>query len=291
MATFPASSIQSTLEIATYTIDYSADIPTGGSIVSGTATHTPSSGTAVTVSCSVSTPYVYATVPAGLAVGIHYIDIKAVVSDADSPVVRLTIEVVYPAAVSRESMAGLITLLRSLTASTPNDYVVAGNPYWTDAQLQAVLDRHVYYVRSESLTPYEVIEAGGSVNCYDYQSKHRFFESQLAGTPVTRFNVLDETYTTIGTAAWTADYPRGRVTFGTTTGGVSRYLTGYSYDLNAAAADVWQQKAAHYVTAYDVSTDNHNLRRSQIIQNCLVMSKEYASGAKVVNVGFDRGDT
>jgi len=94
-----------------------------------------------------------------------------------------------------------------LTASSANDYKVAGNPYWTDAQLQTVFDRHVTYIRSHKLEPTSVIEAGGSVSYYDYQSSYRFFESSDAGTA--RFIVLDETYTPIGTADYTADYPRG----------------------------------------------------------------------------------
>ena len=289
MATYSEANIQKTNEIATYTVDYTADVPSGGSITAGTATHTPPSGSAATITCSVTSPYVYVTVPALTLPGIHYVDVKATASDDDTPAVRLVIEVVYPTATARSTMSDLIVQIRALAAASPNDYTVAGNPYWTDAQIQTVLDRHVTYVRSHELQPSPVNEAGGSVSYYDYQSPYRFFESTDAGTA--RFIVLDETYTAIGTAAYTADYPRGRVTFGTTTAGLSRYLTGFSYDVNAAAADIWSQKASHYVTAYDFSTDNHNLKRSQIIDNCLKMSREYASGGKLISIGVDRSDT
>jgi hypothetical protein len=190
---------------------------------------------------------------------------------------------------ARTSMSDLLLTLRGLTAAGTAEYTVGTASYWTDQQLQDVLDRHVYAVRSEELQPLETMEAGGSISYYDYQSPRRFFETTSGGTA--RFVVQDETYTTIGTASWTADYPRGRVTFGTTTAGKSRYLIGYSYDLNSAAADVWSQKAAHYVTAYDVSTDNHSLKRSQIIANCLTMAKAYAAGAQIYTVSIDRSDT
>ncbi len=192
---------------------------------------------------------------------------------------------------ARTSMADLLLTLRGLTSAGSAEYTVNGSACWTDQQLQDVLDRHVYPIRHEELIPFETYGAGGSVTYVDYQSPHRFVETVLGGTPTTRFVVQDETGAAVGTAGFTVDYPRGLVTFGTATGGLTRYVTGYSYDMNAAAADVWTQKAAHYVTAYDVATDNHNLRRSQIIQSCLTMAKEYASGAMINSVSIERGDT
>ncbi len=188
----------------------------------------------------------------------------------------------------RASMADLLTTLRGLTTAGSVEYTVNAVSYWTDVQLQAVLDRHVTPIRHEELNP--IAQVGiGSIGYFDYQSSYRFFETTDAGTA--RLTVQDQTGATIGTAAFTVDYPRGLISFGTSTLGQTRYVTGYSYDLNAAAADVWSQKAAHYVTAYDFSTDSHNLSRGQIIKNCLTMSKEYAAGAKVYSVSIDRSDT
>ncbi len=189
---------------------------------------------------------------------------------------------------ARTTMADLILTLRGLTSAGSAEYTVNGSAYWTDDQMEDVLDRHVTVIRHEALTPFPVVAAGGSIEYYDYQSRYRFFESTSGGT--TRFIVQDETGATVGTAAWTADYPRGMVTFGTATGGVSRYVNGFSYDVNAAAAEIWHTKAAHYVTAYDFSTDNHSMRRGQIIQNCLLMAKEYGAGAAVYTVTVDRSD-
>lgn len=59
MALFATNQTQATGEIRTYTIDYTDDLPTGGTVSSGTATHTPPSGSASTVTVSVSSPYVY----------------------------------------------------------------------------------------------------------------------------------------------------------------------------------------------------------------------------------------
>jgi hypothetical protein len=289
MATITEAVVQqSTREIRAWTADFTDDLPTGGSITAGTAIHTPPSGSAATVTSTFTNTTVTSTLGPLSVVGIHYLDIQATYSNNEKSEVRIEFTVNYPTEMARASMADLIVNLRSLTNAGALEYTVAGNPYWTDKQLQTVLDRHVTNIRDEVLRPIETIEAGGSTSYYDYQSSYRFLESTSGGT--SRFILKDETYAALGTAAYTVDYPRGLITFGTTTAGLTRYLTGFSYDLNAAAADVWSQKAAHYVTAYDVSTDNHSLKRSQIIQGCLTMAKEYASGSQVFSVSIDRGD-
>lgn len=279
---------QGTREIRLWTADFTDDLPTGGSITAGTCIHVPPSGTAFVGTTTYTNTTVTSMIGPIAVVGVHYLDIQATYSNAEKSEVRVAFTVNYPPAAARASMADLITNLRSLTAAGMTDYSVAGNPYWTDAQLQTVLDRHGRIVRHEELT--SIAYTGvGTVAWFDYQSAKRFYEATDGGTA--RFVVQDETGATVGTAAWTADYPRGLITFGTSTLGASRFLTGYSYDLNAAAADVWAQKASHYVSAYDVSTDNHSLKRSQIIQNCLLMSKEYARDAAVSSVTMERSDT
>jgi hypothetical protein len=190
---------------------------------------------------------------------------------------------------ARTSMADLLLALRGLTSAGSAEYTVAGSAYWTDDQLQAVMDRHVYPIRHEALNPQPSIGAGGTVSYFNYQSPRRFWESTSGGT--SRFIVQDESGATVGTSAYTVDYPYGRLTFGTDTTGLTRYVTGFSYDMNAAAADIFTQKAAHYVTAYDISTDNHSLSRGQIIDNCLKLAKEYSAGAWSYSVTMERSDT
>lgn len=190
---------------------------------------------------------------------------------------------------ARASMADLITTLRGLCNAGSAEYAVNSTYYWTDAQLQAVLDRHVYVINHDELTPQQKVNSGGTVTYLEYQSPRRFLETTDAGTA--RFIVQNESGGTVASTAYSVDYPRGVITFTADTTGLSRYLTGYSYDMNAAAADVWSQKASHYVTAYDFSSDNHNLSRGQIIKNCLTMAKEYGAGAMVYSVSIERSDT
>ena len=50
-----------------------------------------------------------------------------------------------------------------------------------------------------------------------------------------------------------------------------------TYDLNAAAADVWDQKAAAAAADYDYSADGANLRRSQVYEQYRRQAAYYRS--------------
>jgi hypothetical protein len=189
---------------------------------------------------------------------------------------------------ARAGMSALIADLRSMTAAGTADYSLAGTAYWSDTQLQTVLDKYRTDVYYDEMTPIPHYPAGGGVEYLTYRAHYNNLED---GTAIT---ITDPTGGTVGTSDYTLDAPRGIVTFGTdrmATGTVTYYLTGQTFDPNSAAADVWNQKASHYVTAYDFSTDNHNLRRGQIIDNCLKMAKEYTNRQPVFSVNIDRSDT
>lgn len=87
---------QSSLEERVYPIDWTDALLTGVTVSSVTTTHTPPSGSAASITNTVSTPTSYIKVPSGLAVGTHYISCVATTSDsALSPEVRLVITVDY----------------------------------------------------------------------------------------------------------------------------------------------------------------------------------------------------
>ena len=59
MATYSESSIQQgTYEIRKWTVDFTNDLPTAVTVASGTAIHTPPSGTAATLTIAATSPYV-----------------------------------------------------------------------------------------------------------------------------------------------------------------------------------------------------------------------------------------
>jgi hypothetical protein len=279
MATFADSLQQATNEIHTYTVDFTLDLPTGGTVTGGTSTHTPPSGSASTLTTSVTNPYVYVTFPAQTVIGVHYVDVLATFSDSDKSAVRIPINVVYPTPTARSGMGNLIGEMRGMAEAGASDYTIAGQPYWTDAQLQDVLDTHRTDIVFEQLSMYPVQVSGGSLSYQDYRSSNGYLEATTGGTSI--LYLQDSTGAVVASANYTPDYRRGQFQFSANQAGSVYYLTARSYDLDAAAAEVWRRKASHYANAFDFSTDNHSVSRSQVYKHCLEMAEYYTSQSAV----------
>jgi len=196
---------------------------------------------------------------------------------------------------ARTGLATLRERLRGLADSGSADYTVGTTTYWADALLDDVLDRHRVDIWRDDLVAHETYIGGGSIAYYDYYSHYGNLEETTGGTAV--FIVQDAIGDKQGTATWSADYQRGRITFTADTEGSAMYLDGHSYDLNAAAADIWRSKSAHYALAYDIRTDNQQLSRSQMVLHCQKMADYYQGlagskgGSGVSVIDLDRADS
>lgn len=174
---------------------------------------------------------------------------------------------------ARTGMASLITTLRGMTNAGTTDYTIGSTSYWDDDQLQSVLDRCSTKITEERLEPRPVTNTGGSISYYDYQSRNRFFEQTTGGTA--KFFIANEAGSIAGTALWSADYDNGRVSFVNDTAGLDYFLTGTSYDVYAAAAEVWYQKAAHASELIDFSTQGNSIKRAHVSTACMKMAERY----------------
>lgn len=192
---------------------------------------------------------------------------------------------------ARTSMTNLITELRGYTEANVDDYTIDNSSYWSNDHLQDILDIHRKDIIFEQLSMHPVQIAGGSLSYLDYRSRFGYLETTTGGTAI--FYLQDSTGATIGTANYTPDYRRGQIQFNTNQAGSVYYLTGRSYDLNAAAAEVWRKKAAHVApTSFDFSTDNHSISRSQVYKHSLEMADyfEGKSSNSVTSVSSFRSD-
>lgn len=172
---------------------------------------------------------------------------------------------------ARVGMTAIIEELRSLTEAGTAEYTLGTTVYWSDNALQDVLDLHRLDIRFAQLKPYPNQVSGGSLVWYDYLSQYGYLEATTGGSTI--LWLQDSTGATLGTALWNADYRRGMFTFVNTTNGTSVYMTGRHYDMNAAAADVWRRKAAHYApSSFDFSTDNHSISRAQVYDHAMEMA-------------------
>ena len=188
---------------------------------------------------------------------------------------------------ARAGMSDLISRLRGLTQTSINDYTVGAITWWSDTQLQDILDKHRNDVYNALLTPLEEYQGGAPVYL-NYYSGYANLEATTGGTAV--FYITDGVGAAVGTALYTPDYNRGAVTFAANTEGIDYYLYGRSYNLNAAAAEVWRHKAGQYATAVNFSTDNHRIDRGEIIKNCLSMAGYYEQQSGVTSVTILRND-
>jgi hypothetical protein len=272
---------QSCGEIRTHFIDFSNDLPGGVTVSSATAALTafPAGGTASLSVGVISANVVPVTVTSPTLAGQYYIDVTATLSDAEKSVARLIVNVSWESA--RTTMAELVRELRGMTNAGVNDYTVGGERFWSDRKLQNALDQRRVYQNGLGLNAVPTYANGSSTYTY-YQAGVGGWE----GSPV----VQDANGGTVGTALYSFNAQLGELTFTADQGGAPYTLRGYTYDLNAAAADVWRTKAAHFAGAYDVSTDNHTLKRSQLIAQAQQMAAMYASMGSNNVVDAERGD-
>jgi hypothetical protein len=103
---------------------------------------------------------------------------------------------------------------------------------------------------------------GGTTVYYEFRSRHGDYETTDGGTAT--FYIQHGTGSTVGTASWASmDYQSGILMTTTNYQGTALYVTGRSYDLYGAAADLlddWAQKVA---LQFDFSSDQQSFSRSQ----------------------------
>ena len=185
---------------------------------------------------------------------------------------------------ARTGMTDLINDLRGLTDAGNDDYTIGTVTYWSDVALQGVLDKHRADFYEQAMQPAGSM-VGGTVQYYRYDTG---IKNQESGTAI--FKVQDVLGNNYSGTAYGADYTQGVITWNSNTLGSSIYLTGRTYDLNAAAADVWRHKAANVAKAYDFSTDNHRMNRSQLMAQFFQMADYYARQAGPTTITITHGD-
>lgn len=174
---------------------------------------------------------------------------------------------------ARSGMSVLISRLRRMV----NDGTAG---VWSDDDLQDTLDQFKIRVEREEL---EMEQTLTSSSTYEYKRFHSRWGDYEQGGSV-YFKLEDSTGTQRGTADFTADYIRGVVTMTADQAGTKLYLSAWSYDLNAAAGELWRERAGQVASYYDVDTDGHRLSRSQWNKHCLTMAAQFESKARPVVV-------
>ena len=190
---------------------------------------------------------------------------------------------------ARAGMIPLIQRLRELTATSANQETVGGITYWSDDQLQDILDDYSHnYVH----IPLKSRPTVGNDNILTYRD---YLWDVDLGTWLERSDTVGALivqnnlgYETVG---WTIDYKQRKITFPADTGGRTYYLTARSFDMDRAAAEVWLRRAGFLVDNVDWSTDNHSVKDSQAYQHYMSRYKHFMSQTGLVFSTIKRVDT
>ena len=167
---------------------------------------------------------------------------------------------------ARTGMADLISQVRGLTYAGTADFTLGTVVYWSDDHIQRALDRTRRDIYQVELEQWPTLGTAGTYEYYEYRAPYGNLESGSAVFLLRTFNGA-----TAGTAL-TVDYDAGIITFTADQLGTEYMLTARTYDLNAAAADVWRGKAANSANYFDFKTDNHDIKKSQFHAHCLEMA-------------------
>jgi hypothetical protein len=204
--------------------------------------------------------------------------------------------ILFEVTMARSTMATIREDLRGMTEAGTADWTAGTTAYFTDEVLDAILDRYAepfVYKPMEPEDPY--LQAGGTYHWTVYEIEDtRNIEQSSGGTAT--FWIQDNIGGTVLAADYSVDYRNGIVTFAANTLGKPYFCTGYSYDLNGAAAEIWQKKANHASSAIDFSTDNHSIKRSNLYKQYMDMANYYrslsedAGGGRGVMVREDTDD-
>jgi hypothetical protein len=187
---------------------------------------------------------------------------------------------------ARTGMINLILRLRGMTEAAVADYSVDGVSYWTDGQLQDILDQYRTTLETVPLTSiYEL--SGGTTIFKDYPIDYGDLEESGSGVPY--WSLTDSTSTEV-TASYTVDYIKGRIRFASTTNGVVYFLKARSYDLSRAAAQVWREKMSHTASLYDFRAENQQFVRSQWFEHCKAMVDYYENRSGITMIPLTRSD-
>lgn len=191
---------------------------------------------------------------------------------------------------ARTGMGNLIQRVRGLSKAGTADYTVGDDTYFSDDHIQDILDGNADLL-IDSPFAWLPQTISGTVNYLTAQNQYRDFEEAVSGTA--RWAIRDNTGNLIGTANYSANYRAGRVTFGANQGGTAYYLTAYTYDVHAAAAEVWRMRLANfadwYAFSFKAGDTTEQFSRQQAFDHAEKMLAEMESraGSNVIGSGGD----
>lgn len=191
---------------------------------------------------------------------------------------------------SRGGMATIITRVRELCELGTADYSVAGATYWTDDQVQSVLDQERTYLAGVALLPKgRPLDSDTEYKRYELPLDN--CEGTAEGTAIFELVLSDGSDIPYdGTPPWTFDENDMAFVFGQDTEGTAYYWTGFTYNVNEACRMIWARKASHYFTAINFAADGARFDRKALHAHCLKMAEFFGDEQGMKVSEFQRSD-
>jgi hypothetical protein len=188
---------------------------------------------------------------------------------------------------AREGMANLIRRLRGMTQADADEYEVNGASWWSDDQLQEALDAHRVDMNRVPLMPIAEVE-GGETATHDYYAPRGDLEEAASGAEA--WSVEDADGDAADPGDYTADYVRGSVRFTADQEGAAYYLRARAYNLAAAAAQVWRERAGWRAAFVTFRADDQQMNQSEWFEHCMAMAAAHEKQAGPVFKQIERSD-
>ena len=193
---------------------------------------------------------------------------------------------------ARSGLTQLIFDVRLNCDIQPEEYYVGGTvtgvQYWSDDQIQIEMDRYRKDIKQELLHR-ESEYSTGTVEYKDYYwSCDNVEEYDASNAEI--WHLEDAGGTVVGTADYTVNYEANHIRFSADTQGSAYYLSYRTYDIDRISAAIWKKKAAHVAQRFDLKTDNHDMKASQLRKQYMDMAKDFMKSAKPTSNRMIRSD-
>ena len=179
-------------------------------------------------------------------------------------------------------MSDLVQTVRELSNAGTGEFTVGTVSYFSDDHIQTVLDNHRRDLQYDTMEVYPEQGVGSIL--------YREFRTEPNLESGTVFYLQYSGGTAVGTSLYSVDYTRGVINFTNDTRGTAFYVTARTYDINAAAADIWRKKASNVANQVDWSSDNHSIKGNQVYSSYMKQAEYFQGLAHKESITIYRGD-
>ena len=177
----------------------------------------------------------------------------------------------------------LVDELRQMVGASQIEYSIGSESYWSDTQIQRVLDSNRSLVDFEPIEWHPARIAGGSI-----EYKRATVNVGLALVAGTAGGTIQESTGDVVTG-WTLSRD-GWIDFSTDQGSTGLHFSGWAYDMNSAAAQMCDAWAAGVKGLVDVTSDDQSLKLSQKVQSLKSLARDFRAKAPMKQGMMTRGD-